>query len=394
MKVLHVITTLTVGGAESALARIVEAAASRGVESRVAALRAYGATAERLSAAGHTVEDLGMRPSRPTARGFARLIRLIREFEPDVIQTWMYHADLAGSLANLLAGRRPMVWNIRHSNFGDEDLKPVTRLTVRACALLSNRLPDRIVCCSNKGATIHVRRGYPPERIAVIPNGFDLQRFRPDAEARASVRLEFGIPEDAPVIGLAARLHPQKDHATFFDAAAMIATKSPDAWFLLCGNGINEANPAVRDLAVRAGVAERTCLVGLRADMSRVMAAMDVYVSSSAFGEGFSNVIGEAMAVGVPAVVTDVGDSALLVGDTGAVVPPRQSAPLAAHVLELLELPASARQERSRRARERIAREFSIDSVLDRYLETWSAVAGAPPRKPVVSERGARGSAW
>jgi glycosyltransferase involved in cell wall biosynthesis len=233
----------------------------------------------------------------------------------------MYHANLVGALAVRMAGHVPVVWGIHHSALDPRVDKRRTMLVNRACAFLSRKLPARIVCCSEASLRIHKELGYAAEKLEVIPNGFDLERVKPDPTARVSVREELGIPADALTVGIAARFHPHKDHRNFVRAAARLHKQMPEIHFLLCGLGITWQNSQLVEWIEAAGVRDRFHLLGLRRDMPRLFAGMDIATTASR-SEAFPIAIGEAMACGTPCVVTNVGDSALIVGETGSVVAP------------------------------------------------------------------------
>jgi glycosyltransferase involved in cell wall biosynthesis len=239
------------------------------------------------------------------------------------------------------------------------------------CALASHTLPRVIVSCSDAGVTVHASAGYSRGKFQVIYNGTDLSQFKPDTSNRAAVRQELGVSARTPLIGMIARFHPQKDHATFFAAAGKLIRTHPDVRFVLAGLGLDPNNPEITALMRASGVAEHSFLLGLRSDIPRILNALDVHTLSSSFGEGFPNVIGEAMASGVPCVVTDVGDSAQIVGDSGKAVPPRNAGALAQAWREMLDLPASGVSRLSAHARERVARHFSLQSSVEQYANLY-----------------------
>jgi glycosyltransferase involved in cell wall biosynthesis len=301
----------------------------------------------------------------------------VRRHKPDVVQTWMYHANLMAGLAAKAAGRPPVIWGIRQSDLDPRVSKRSTIAVARLGARLSRALPDKIVCCAENARLVHEAMGYAPERMVVIPNGFDLDRFKPDDGAKALLRRELGLPDSALLVGLAARCDPQKDHRGFLAAAALLRRGNPDARFMLCGDGIDAGNTALAGWIAEHGLGAVTHLLGPRADMPRIMAGCDAMVSASAFGEGFPNVLGEAMAAGTPCVATDVGDSRLIVGDTGAIVPPRDPAALAAALQAILSLSGAERRAQGARARARIAEHYSLDAVTARYAALYrAAIAG------------------
>ena len=220
---------------------------------------------------------------------------------------------------------------------------------------------------------MHTALGYDPEKMVVIPNGFDLDLFKPDLEGGASIRQELGIPEDTMLIGLAGRFDPQKDHHNFIKAAALLPKEILNVQFLLCGDDITWGNRELAQWIDEAGLHRCFHLLGRRNDISRIMTALDI-ASSSSYGEGFPNVVGEAMACGTPCVVTDVGDSALIVGDTGIVVPPGDPDALALAWKELNEIGKDKRRELGCDARLRIRENFSLPSVVKQYEDLYKYV--------------------
>lgn len=374
MRVQHVITGLDVGGTEIMLCKLLAGMDRGRFEHTVTSLTDLGPVGERIRALGVTVRALGMKRHRPGPAGVLRLARQLRRERVDVVQTWLYHADLVGGLAARLAGV-PVVWGLRQSNLGRAVNKVRTLAVARLGAGLSHWLPRRIVCCSHAARAAHVRIGYARERMVVIPNGFEIDRFRPDPQARRSVRAELGLSADARVIGLIARFDPQKDHAGFVRAAGLLHRRAPDVHFLLCGDGIDRSNVALGRWIEQAGVAEQCHLLGRRDDVARLTAALDVATSSSV-GEGFPNVIGEAMSCGVPCVVTDVGDSAQIVADTGYVVPPADAQALAAAWENLIARTPAERATLGASARLRIEQHYTLAAVARRYAELYEEVAG------------------
>lgn len=376
LRTTHLITTLDADGAQLALARVLRQLGDRASATDVISLTPEGRVAEILRESGIRVRSLGMRGGIDTPAAIVKLARWLRRERPQVFVTWLYHANLLGSLAARLGGQPPVVWNIAHGNFEPQHAKRQTGIVIRLGAQLARRAPRQIVFCSSQSRTLHCRHGYPAERSILIPNGFELNRFRPSPGARRDVRRELRLPADAPLIGLVGRFHPDKDHETFAEAAGRVATHRPDVRFLLCGRGISTENGPLMRMLGRAGVTPRCRLLGPRDDVPRVMAALDVYVSSSAT-EAFPLVLGEAMASGVPCAVTDVGDSAVVVGDSGRLVPPREPAALADACLDLLALPREARHDLGRLARIRIARHFDLRRTAERHHAVWLAAAGA-----------------
>ena len=384
ISILYLITGLEIGGAEMMLYRLLSGMDRQRFVPQVVSLVDLdrGPLSEKVQSLGVPLRSLGMRPGRPNPLSVLRLARWLQEDQPDVISTWMYHADLLGSLAARLAGNIPVAWGIHQSDLSSEGNRWHTLQTIKACARLSAWLPARIVCCSESTWKSHAAIGYATDKMIVIPNGSDLATFKPDSAARASVRKELGISDEAPLIGLVGRFHRQKDHHNFVQAAALLHRRRGDVHFLLCGEDITWENPSLTRWIQEVGIKDQCRLLGIRADIPRLAAALDIAVSSS-FGEAFSNVLGEAMSCGVPCVVTDVGDSALIVGPTGRVVPPRNPDALARALGELVELGPEGRSHLGIAARERIAQHFDLRDIIYRYQNLYLELADA-----------VRGGAW
>lgn len=344
-------------------------------KSEVVSLTDIGPIGKRIRQQGILVRCLGMRRGLPNPSAVLKLAMWLRHSKPDVIQTWMYHADLVGGIAAKLAGDIPVIWGIRHSNLEAGSNKRSTIWTARVCARASRWLPTKIICCSNASRQVHTAIGYAPEMMVVIPNGFDLDTFRPDPGARISVRRELGVQNETPLIGLIGRFDPQKDHHNFVMAAARLQSHQPAPHFLLCGDGVDTQNDVLNRWILQAELTERFHLLGRRGDISRLVAGLDIAASSSSCGEGFPNVIGEAMSCGVPCVVTDVGDSAMIVGDTGYVVPPRNSEAFADALNKLLSLSPQARMDLGQQARRRVKKNYSLSDIVQHYEALYRDVA-------------------
>jgi glycosyltransferase involved in cell wall biosynthesis len=316
-----------------------------------------------------------MRRDWPNPAAVLRLAKMFRGTQTDLIQTWMYHADLVGGIAARLSGvRAPVVWNIRHSTFDPAQTRRRTVHVARLGAVASHWLPHTIICCSIAAQRVHSSLGYSDARIRVIPNGFDLSRFRADAVARREIRDELGLPSAAPVVGRFGRFDPQKDYRTFVDAAALLHRRRPEVHFLLCGLNVDTNNSALGGWIDAAGLRSVCRLTGYRHDVNRVIAAIDLAASSSAYGEAFPNVLAEAMACEVPCVATDVGDSAYIVGDTGCIVPPRDPAALADAWDALLAKGPDHLRALGRAARRRVEEKFDIGEVVRAYEDTYAQI--------------------
>lgn len=380
ISVLFLTTGLGVGGAEMMLYKLLSRMDRTRFLPQVISLRDTGPLSDKIQSLGVPLRSLGMRPGRPNPVSVLRLAQWLREDRPDVIQTWMYHADLIGGLAGKLAGGIPVAWGIHQSDLSSEGNRWHTLQTIKACAYLSRWLPSRILCCSEASWQAHATLGYATEQMVVVPNGFDLRAFKPDSAARESVRAELQIPVDAPLIGLVSRFHPQKDFHNFVQAAALLHRIRPDVHFLLCGEDVTWNNRQLSGWIDEAGIRARCLLVGMRGDIARLTAALDIATSSS-FGEAFSNVIGEAMSCAVPCVVTDVGDSALIVGQTGRIVPPKNPMMLSSAWRELIELAPKVRTQLGLAARCRIQEHFDLSDIVMRYQKVYQDLADMTQEK-------------
>lgn len=378
------ITGLSTGGAEMMLLKVLERLDKR-FSPYVVSLTSMGEIGPKIRALGIPVHALGMLSGLPDPFAFFRLVRLLRSIGPQVVHTWMYHADLLGGLAARFAGVGSIGWCIRHSNVDRRNTKLSTQVVVAACAWLSRWVPDQILCCSEVARKLHVRYGYVDKKMVVIPNGFNLAQYTHHPLARASLRAELGLAADARLVGMVGRFNAQKNHDGFLHAAGVVHRRMPATHFVLVGNRIDQDNRELVAAVERAGTGQVTHLLGLRHDVPRLMAAFDLLVSASSFGEGFPNVVGEAMSCATPCVVTDVGDSALVVGDTGWVVPPSDDVALASKMEEALAMPLAGLQEMGVRARKRVTDNFEIGMVVKRYELFYDGLV-AMKRGDLVSE--------
>jgi glycosyltransferase involved in cell wall biosynthesis len=374
LKLIHIITGLNTGGAENMLYKLVSHMDKDEFFNKVISLTDIGPIGEKIQSMGVPVYALGMKVGVPNPWFFLKLIRIIRREKPDIIQTWMYHADLIGSIAAKVICRTPTIWGIRQSDLNPKTNKRMTLWTAKICAKLSGIVPDKIVCCSEASRRVHADYGYDEGKMRVIPNGFDLNAFRPDYVANISVRAELGLEKGDIVIGNVARFDPLKDHSNLISAASIVCRKYSNVHFVLCGDGITWDNKELRDCIVNAGLERVFHLLGRRDDIPRLTASFDIACLSSC-SEGFPNVIGEAMACGVPCVVTDVGDSASIVADTGFVVPPSDSEKLADALIKMISLDEEQRKQLGIKARQRVFDYFQIDRIVKQFEDLYKNVS-------------------
>jgi glycosyltransferase involved in cell wall biosynthesis len=376
MRALLLIRSLETGGAERQLVALANGLAARGHEVHVgvfygggaleADLRSpdYGPNSHGQNSHGPKLHDL-RKAGRWDAPGFLlRVAGLIRSTGAEVVHGYLGTANLALTLTRPLH-RRPVAWGVRASNMDYSRFSRLHALHFRAEAALS-RLPERIVYNSEAGRAHCECAGFAPGRGVVVENGIDTARFAFDESARARLRAEWKVPEGAPLIGLPARLDPMKDHPAFLRAAALVSAMRPGARFVCVGGGPEGYAEKLRRLGADLGLAERLLWAGPRNDMPGVYAALDLCCLSSAFGEGFPNVLGEAMACGTPCVTTDAGDAARVVGELGLAVPPGDHAALAEALLAMLERGEREGATFGAACRERVERRFGLERMVER----------------------------
>ncbi|WP_281302070.1 MULTISPECIES: glycosyltransferase [unclassified Iodidimonas] len=366
--VLHMITGLGRGGAEHMLYKLLGAMDRGAVRHHVLSLTDDGIYAEKIRALGVPVESLGMRMGRPNPLHLLRLRRHVRRIDPDLVHGWMYHAILA---AQLSAQGRPVVAGIRHSIERLSNEKLTTNLVIRATAGLSASLAA-LTFNAQISHDQHLKIGFSPRYAQVIPNGFDTDRLTPHPLKGARLRATLGIGPDVFVVLHVARFHPMKDHRGLLAAIARI--KSRDIVFLLAGTGVDSRNPAFSEIRD-----DRVHFLGERDDIPDLMAAADCLVSSS-WSEAFPNVLGEAMACGIPAIATDVGESAAIVADSGLVVPPKNPEALAKALLQMKDMPQEKRNALGQQARQRVIEHYSLSKVASDYLALYHHVLNRPKR--------------
>lgn len=370
MKTLHIITWLAHGGAERQLTNLVSMLPE---ESAIFSIKSPGAIAAEVRASNVPVYS-GHAQRSTSPRWVPRLRKVIREVKPDVIMGWMYHGNLAASLAGSLGFKGPILWNVRHSVQELALENRGTRWAIRVGAW-SGRTPKLIVYNSTTAAQQHEGLGFAAEKSRVIPNGFKLDRFRPDPSSRLVRRAELGIPEDRPLLGMLGRVHPMKNHLGWLQAFRQVREQYGPVHCVIAGTDVAEPNGPVASAVREAGLKDAVTLLPPTQAPEQFYPALDLLVMPSLWGEGFPNVVGEAMACGVPALVTDVGDSAAVVGDTGFVAADGSPAELTRRTLEVLQLGPEGLASYGQRARKRMQDCYGLESIASRYREILRSAA-------------------
>lgn len=375
-RIAFIITGLNTGGAEMMLYKLLSRMNRERFESVVISLMDLGKMGDRISALDIPIYTIGMKSGISTPESIWQFIRTLRQIKPVLIQGWMYHGNLAAQLAGVFLPKPvSILWNVRQSLYSLEYEKKGTAAVIKLCAYLSF-LPEKIIYNSRISAEQHEQISYDKNKSLIITNGFDTEQFAPDPEARWSLCQELEIPANVVLIGLIGRYHPMKDHPNFLKSAALLLKNNlaANVQFVLAGQGVDWYNQHLCQLAKDLNLVEKIHLLGERHDIPRLTAALDIACSSSSHSEGFPNIIGEAMSCGVPCVVTKVGDSPWIVGETGRVVPRCNPQALANAWKELINLGTEGRTVLGKAARERVIENFSLDSVVAEYEALYESV--------------------
>ncbi|MEM8970651.1 MAG: glycosyltransferase [Pseudomonadota bacterium] len=369
MKVIHIIPSLAVGGAEMCLTKLVTTQRANAPEVIVVSLLPQTSShfERTLTHSKIRHEVVGVRSTVDLPRAIAFIARLIRAEKPDCLQGWLYYGDLIATLGLLVSGRRRstrLCWGIRCSELDVDQYNRQLKYAISACTKLS-RFPDAIIANSFAGRAAHERLGYQSDKLAVIHNGIDVDLFRPLPAKQTSCGFDLKLSQSKPLVGIAGRVDPQKDYSTFL----RIVDQLPDVNFIAAGK---DTTTLPRRGNLRA--------VGICEDMPRYLASLDLFICTSAFGEGFPNVIAEAMACGTPVVTTNVGDAAVIVSDNGRVCEVGDARALSDNINDLLNEVEGERQRRSAKAREHIVGNFSLDRMIQAFDRLYhNGITSASP---------------
>ncbi|MHC1772697.1 MAG: glycosyltransferase [Flexilinea sp.] len=372
MKILHVITDLDRGGAEIMLSRVLPQLRSAGCTQKVVCLSGPGEIGKQISDSGFSVTYLNMKRSSPDLNAFFQLIRIIRQENPELIHSWLYHADLYTSLADLFL-RKPLVWGIHNSTLG-VDANRITKIIVRVLSWLSHFIPRRIISCSGEAIRIHKEMGYRSDIMRFVPNGFDTDLFQPDKEAGKALRVSLGIPENELLVGNISRFDQQKNHKGLIKCWGQLSKENPEVRFLLAGKNLDRNNRVLLDYLTTAGISEKTILLGIRDDVPKLLNALDLFVLSSNSGEAFPLIVGEAMSCGIICVGTKVGDTELLIDDCGKTVPPDDPESLKKACLSILDLPEHEKAVLKEKSRKRIIENFTLQKMGEAYFSVYQEI--------------------
>jgi len=363
MKIAHLITGLGLGGAERQLKALITDPEKFSLEHVVISLKDEGVIGKQIvGQPGVYLHCLNLHKS---IVGFWQLYKILRREKPDVLQTWLYHADFLGLIVGKLARVPRIVWNIRCSNMDLSRYSRRTAVIVKILKFLS-RFPDAIVTNSKAGKTFHTNLGYAPNRWVLIPNGIDTNFFQPNRSAGMELRRSLGIPEKALVVGMLSRVDPMKDHLTFLKAMEALSRTHDNLYCIVAGKGTKSASWPV--------VPPRLLRLGIWKNVPEFLNSLDIFVLSSAFGEGFPNVVGEAMAFEIYTISTDVGGAADLVKTSAQIIPPRNVAQLSLALESLLALSSRERKAIGQESRKRVISSYSLSTMRQRYVSFYKSL--------------------
>jgi glycosyltransferase involved in cell wall biosynthesis len=369
MKVLHIITGLSQGGAERQLANLVSVYPE---ESAVFSVKEPGVMAGEIQKAGVPIYT-GEGSRSVSAAWIPKLRAVVRDLRPDAVIGWMYHGNLAASLTRRLGHRGAVVWNVRHSVHDLAREKASTRLVIRAGAWCAGS-PNHVIYNSTIAAAQHEQLGYPSDKRVVLPNGFDLERFKPDPDARRARRVALGVPAERFLLGVVGRAHPMKNHLGWLKALRMLVDEGLPVQCVMAGTGVADPEGPVATAVRESGLESAVTLLPPTDSPESLYPALDLLVMPSLWGEGFPNVVGEAMGCGVPALVTDVGDARRVVGKTGFFAGDGTPESLQQRVSEIVQLGLEELAYCGQSARRRMINYYGIDSIAKRYRKTLSEV--------------------
>lgn len=371
-KFCHIITSLDIGGAETMLLRTVSHKPDLISNTIVISLTGIGEIGRRLEEIGVTVIALDIIDWRSAFRSLFVLRKLLDRYQPDLIHTWMYHANLLGGVASILTGHRRVVWSIRRSELTREESLS-TYFLMKLGAYLSGLIPKVVVCVAESGLKNHRKYGYRADNMMVIPNGFDLEKFSRDESVRECVRRDLRIADNKVVIGCVGRFHKAKGYSSLIAASVNVIKYEPGVIFLLIGRNVDSKNYQLESWIRKTGNSSNFVLLGEKTNIAEYMNAMDIFCLPSVT-EGFPNVVGEAMACGLPCVATSVGDVAKVSGDNAILVAPNDTASLSKGLCEMLSLHEGDRKRIGLNGRNKIMKEYSEKSACEKHFDLYASL--------------------
>ena len=372
MKIVHIITGLEDGGAEATLTKLLSYSSVLRSRYHVISLLGLGKYGPKFREMGIPTYALNLNRPIYAISALFKLFKILRSIEPDIVQTWLYHADLIGGVIARIVGVKAIYWGVRHSNLSPANMKIRTLIVVKISALLSGVIPHKIICCSDEAVKSHIDIGYDKNKFVVINNGYDLSNFTKINIDIDDVKSDFSIPISTPLLGMVARFNVQKDHYNLLQALANVKKEGLEFICILVGTGINNDNIQLTQWINQLSLSRNVKLLGQHEDIPLIMNILDIHILSS-LGEAFPNVIAEAMACYTPCITTDVGEASIIVGDTGWVVPSQDHYSLSQSIIEALKQLNDNDNWALRKsaARKRIVENYSLVKMVSAYDEVW-----------------------
>lgn len=366
-KIVHIITGLNNGGAEMMLYKLLEGVDKKKYKIEVISMMDKGIMGPKIEKQGIKVYTLDMKQGIPNIKSILKAIKICNDV--DFIQSWMYHADLFSFIIGKIFMNKKVIWGIRRSNLEKGKNKKSLLMIAKINSFLS-RFVDNIISCSIEAKKTHIDYGFSKNKIDVIPNGFSLEKYSYNKYAKENILEELKMEEEKIILSVVGRWNILKDHKNVLDSLVILKQKYQNLIMVFAGTDMDKSNEELMNLIKERKLENEVYLLGRRDDIPNIMSATDIYVSSSS-GEGFPNVIGEAMACKTPCVVTDVGDSAYIVGETGVVVPRQNPKQLANGIEKLLDLNFKEREKLGEEARQRISNNFEISKIIKMYIKLY-----------------------
>lgn len=360
MNIVFLTRSLNYGGAERQLVELVKGLKKSGHNVSIGVFYPGGPLIEELQKAEIRIENLDKKNRWDIVGFVSKLKKFIRDENPEIVHGYLVVPNIMCTLLKLISPRIKIVWGVRSSNLEFSQYDWLTRATFLLSSLLSCSAA-RIILNSKSGLEYHRKKGYPIKKMVVIPNGIDTQKYNSNDNYRKKIREEYHIKDSECFIGLVGRLDPMKDHTTFLHAAALFLRQNKNVKFICVGNGKEEYKNKLHDLCGQLLLQDHVIWAGTKDNTNEIYNAFDINTLCSV-GEGFPNVVGEAMACGIRCVVTDVGDAREIVNELGYVVPVRDPSKLSQAWMECLndeKLFATA-------IRQRIIDYYSIDKLVTR----------------------------
>ena len=372
MQVLHIITGLQRGGAETLLCNLCKF--DKEHTHTIISLSELKDSEPVLNDQPNlSVYSLNFRNGKIKLSGLFKLFKLIKQIKPDMVQTWMIHADMIGGIVARLAGVKNIFWSVHYTNLVKGKSKRSTILLTKINAFLSYFIPKKIIYCAEKSKEVQESLGFKKTKGVVVQNGYDVDSFIQNTSLGLKFRNELDIHPEAFVIGHVGSYHPLKDQANLIEALTLLEQRGFDFYAVFAGTNLDNSNTSLVSLIKNKGLSNRIHLLGRRNDIPSIMNGIDLFILSSE-SEAFPNVLNEAMACGTPCVSTDVGDASLILGDTGWIVPSKDSESLYSSVIKAAQEKESNHSSWLKRGiacRQRIVQKFSLEKMVKKYKEVW-----------------------